>query len=508
MPVNLLNEHDLNDYLTCLVFPDGRAPRLTPEILRDIDSVEHHRDMIAKSMVLQWVKHRLRASLTEKTSVPYLKPVTLEQSALPQWAIDNLTTGGSVHQFVAADVDTTIQAKIEKICLFLEKMAHKYIDKQLALAMQEKIPVKLRLEYLKTGNQYADFDETYRLATVWEQAEENRKTHRFHLSERRRSEVGTERVMDLSDGYYIVRLLTDEARDYESYYMNHCLCKEVCAKSFQSGKMRVYSLRDSKGEPHVTFDIRDRKWDENNRLISFVLPPDKPEYADGIIYQVRGKNDKRPLFKYIPYIQEFVTAHKFGFTMFQACNAGMVYCNGQYRNIFDLPKGVFIEQELDISEMGLTKLPDLSTVTVRDVFDCSGNRLKSLKGAPLAVGRDFDCSKNEIETLEGCTQNIGGQFCCAINRLRSLKGGPEEVSGFYSCAYNQLGTVEGLPRQFKDVSIHGNPIIDGILKSIYGEKVPDLLSFDEYTRILPQLQTHLATGQIYTRMAAQNLGRQ
>ncbi len=76
--------------------------------------------------------------------MPYLKSVTLEQSVLPQWAIDNLIMGRSVHQFVAMDVDASIQAKIEKMCRFLEKMAHKYIDKQLSLAMQEKTPVRLR----------------------------------------------------------------------------------------------------------------------------------------------------------------------------------------------------------------------------------------------------------------------------------------------------------------------------------------------------------------------------
>ncbi len=67
MPINLLNEHDLNDYLTRLVFSDGKVPRVTLQMLREIDSVECYRDAIAKSRVLQWVKHRLRAALTENT---------------------------------------------------------------------------------------------------------------------------------------------------------------------------------------------------------------------------------------------------------------------------------------------------------------------------------------------------------------------------------------------------------------------------------------------------------
>ncbi len=507
MPVNLLNEHDLNDYLTRIVFSDGKAPTILPQNLCDISFVEKNRNKIVKSMVLQWLKHRLRLYLTEKTDAPYLRPVTLEQTSLPQWVVDNLNAGRNVHEFIAAQIDSLLHEKITKVCQFLEKMAHKYIDKQLSVAIQEQTPVKLRLEFLKTGNQYRDFEETHRLAETWERAEENRKTHRYHLSEKHRSEIGTERVMDLSDGYYIVRLLTDEAREFESNYMNHCLGKEVCTQSFQSGKMRAYSLRDAKGEPHVTFDIRDRKWDEHDKIRAIFLPPDQPEFSDGIIYQVRGKNDKRPLFKYIPYIQEFVTAYKFGFGLFQACKAGMVYCNGAYRNIFDLPEGAVIEQELDISEMGLTELPDFSTVIVKGIFDCSGNQLRTLKGAPLAVGRDFDCSKNLLETLEGCSRNIGGQLICSINRLKSLRGVPEELTGLLACSYNQLYTLDGFPRKFRSLSICHNPVFDNAFNAIYNGKVPEIFLFDEIRRILPQLQARLTASQSYQRGPIKNFER-
>ena len=49
-------------------------------------------------------------------------------------------------------------------------------------------------------------------------------------------------------------------------------------------------------------------------------------------------------------------------------------------------------------------------------FNCSNNRLKSLKGAPEYVGGDFDCSFNQIENINDLTTTyIGGDFYCYGN---------------------------------------------------------------------------------------------
>lgn len=51
-------------------------------------------------------------------------------------------------------------------------------------------------------------------------------------------------------------------------------------------------------------------------------------------------------------------------------------------------------------------------------FNCSYNKLKSLKGAPEYVGGDFDCSFNQIENINDLTTTyIGGNFYCYGNNV-------------------------------------------------------------------------------------------
>ena len=83
-----------------------------------------------------------------------------------------------------------------------------------------------------------------------------------------------------------------------------------------------------------------------------------------------------------------------------------------------IPANKVIKGDVDLSDMGLTKLPDLSAVTVNGNFDCVGNRLTSLEGAPKSVGGDFDCFRNRfLISLNGVSQEIGGKFICGNKRL-------------------------------------------------------------------------------------------
>ncbi len=63
--------------------------------------------------------------------------------------------------------------------------------------------------------------------------------------------------------------------------------------------------------------------------------------------------------------------------------------DGNLYDLYDLPEGFVIKGDLDLSNKGLTKLPDLSKVIVEGDFDCFGNQLTSLEGAPQKVGGDI-----------------------------------------------------------------------------------------------------------------------
>jgi hypothetical protein len=74
----------------------------------------------------------------------------------------------------------------------------------------------------------------------------------------------------------------------------------------------------------------------------------------------------------------------------------------------NLPEGFVIKGDLDLSGMGLSKLPDLSKITVEGNFNCSDNNLTSLDGLPKFIGGDFDFSQNKIGKVGKNINNVKG----------------------------------------------------------------------------------------------------
>ena len=99
----------------------------------------------------------------------------------------------------------------------------------------------------------------------------------------------------------------ESALKYEGDTMGHCVggyCPDVL-----EGRSRIYSLRDARGEPHVTVEVQPMRGSELGRYAA-----DLPEGADVeamknpplMIRQIKGKGNARPIQKYDPYTQDFV----------------------------------------------------------------------------------------------------------------------------------------------------------------------------------------------------------
>jgi len=136
----------------------------------------------------------------------------------------------------------------------------------------------------------------------------------------------------------------EEALKYEGDTMGHCVggyCPDVA-----SGRSRIYSLRDSKGEPHVTVEVRPTKGQSKYQTDWFAKQPEELQnkiteqalaehtlmagnrtpqedrftwgqaFSNAImnnmgevpseIIQIKGKQNLRPVEKYDPYTQDFV----------------------------------------------------------------------------------------------------------------------------------------------------------------------------------------------------------
>ena len=129
-----------------------------------------------------------------------------------------------------------------------------------------------------------------------------------------------------------------DALKYEGDTMGHCVggyCPDV-----MEGRSRIYSLRDAKGEPHVTVEVqpayRDRGFREGEKPSGDEYYKLQEQYVSGqragsvdpnltfaewyrstkgiaeppepapVIKQIKGKQNKAPNEQYLPFVQDFV----------------------------------------------------------------------------------------------------------------------------------------------------------------------------------------------------------
>lgn len=99
-----------------------------------------------------------------------------------------------------------------------------------------------------------------------------------------------------------------EALKYEGDTMGHCVggyCEDVAG-----GAARIFSLRDSKGQPHVTIEVdpTGKRVDMTRRRM---IEPSEDSGIPGIV-QIKGKGNKAPKEDYLPYVQDFVRSGQWG----------------------------------------------------------------------------------------------------------------------------------------------------------------------------------------------------
>ena len=337
MPLNLLNEKALNDYLIELVWGHNMPNILdgkSQENLKDVKYLEQNKDTIIRSILTQYMKHRIRAYLTESEEYPFLIPLKA-RPGLPDWAIKALGNGQKVYEFDSNKMTEQMRHDLTTIRDFLYSAAESYVDKTVVAIKEikqtdKKKKPKVRLDYLKTSNEYDTFDKTLEAAEKWhkhmaEIAAKKSKNEKMY----QKSLSGTTLIMDLPNGLKAYQLTTPQALDFESEYMGHCVGKGGYDKDVTDGGTNIYSIRDENGEPHATLEVR-----------------------EGAVYQCKGKGNKTPVRRYLPAIQEFVETQKLEIKH-DMKNVGLIKQDGKYYSIYDLPDGFEVKGDVDLSGMDL-----------------------------------------------------------------------------------------------------------------------------------------------------------
>jgi uncharacterized protein YidB (DUF937 family) len=120
--------------------------------------------------------------------------------------------------------------------------------------------------------------------------------------------------------------ILEDALKYEGETMGHCVggyCPDVV-----EGRSKIYSLRDKKGQPHVTIEVSPRRptVEQATKIaIDEGLPPkgmetlervaqimSDPAFSTQDIVQIKGKGNKAPKEDYLPAVQDFVRSGNFG----------------------------------------------------------------------------------------------------------------------------------------------------------------------------------------------------
>lgn len=96
-----------------------------------------------------------------------------------------------------------------------------------------------------------------------------------------------ELVMELADGFYMVRLLTPAALDRESGEMQHCIGNGGYDDRLSEAGVRYLSLRGPGGKAHATLEV------DNGRVL-----------------QLQGKQNTRPIREYLERIAPFLRREK------------------------------------------------------------------------------------------------------------------------------------------------------------------------------------------------------
>lgn len=120
------------------------------------------------------------------------------------------------------------------------------------------------------------------------------------------------------------------------------------------------------------------------------------------------------------------------------------------------------ERNLDCSAVYPTKILKITNLTgcpkiISGDFNCSDNKIKSLKYGPKKVSGKYNCKNNQLENLLGAPKIAYSEFNCYGNKLTSLEGAPVEVKKaksydgefYYSkfaCGDNNLESLKYIPK--------------------------------------------------------------
>jgi hypothetical protein len=198
---------------------------------------------------------------------------------------------------------------------------------------------------------------------------------------------------ELSDGYYVVRLLSPSSLDRESQEMQHCIGLGGYDKKLKAAGVLYLSLRDAAGKAHATLEVKNKR-----------------------VVQLRGKQNDTPVKRYLDVLEGFIAKHGFSTDVSTSVLRRVIDANGIWHDVTALPNGLTIDGDLDLSRTNITTLP--RDLKVQGDLRLIGTRVAELPRG-LVVNGDLDLGDTPVEILpEGLI--VGGDLRLANSRVTRL----------------------------------------------------------------------------------------
>ncbi len=279
--INLLEEKSLNRYLQDLVY-DGGAPTIIR--VENVEIARENIDAIARNILFQYVKRRVRDYSISRTELPCFVKVDKTRSGLPEWTKTTFARGEDIYEFDAGKVPNEFRNELLEIRDYLYSVAVDYIKKELKDVELSNGKKQLRIEYdyLKKNAKYQTIDNVVQQARDWHNELSNNAKNAMTLEQKEKADTGTKFVMDLGNGLSVFQLITPEALDYEGNAMGVCIGDGVYDEGVKKGASQIYSVRNSNGS-HATIEVR-----------------------RNVVHQIKGKANGPVNGKYIKQVREFL----------------------------------------------------------------------------------------------------------------------------------------------------------------------------------------------------------
>lgn len=241
---------------------------------------------------------------------------------------------------------------------------------------------------------------------------------------------GKDGVVALTDKLVAVELTKSVDIEFERIYLQHNIAK--------SALNRIFSIRDLYGVPVATLEVSIRH-----------------------VVNCYGKNKQKPDASVIPAIQQFVFQNNFSAYPDAASNMDMIHLNNKLYDLNNLPRDLTVNGDIYMADMGLTKLPDMSGLTVNGDFIVMNNNLSDLRGSPRVVRGNYICSWCNLTSVTGMPEIVGKTFDCSNNKLTKIDAPFNHIGGDFIAINNQISTLDGMPlRVGNKVDLSGNVFAD------------------------------------------------